>query len=182
MAKLDKAGGSPFDVMRDLLNFLLDATRSAAFGVDDDNRALLRDLQCVRSCNVEASPGNPGAPVKFPEADLGPEVGAIHDLGEIIVLGQASPLPWVSHALAMCTPRHLRAWFKRKSIIDTQTRESLKKLARYGESAKESALDQVLWREMNMAKKLGRQPDFYASAIRDEVSWRMEGDIESSRS
>lgn len=166
--KQDKSEGLPFNAENDVLNHFMDSIRSVAFGLEDSSRSLLHDIEKTRAQQPTFS--NHGA-AEFVPAETNKDAAAIMDASEIAVGGMKSWNPWFFHTKTILTPRHLKAWFTRKAMIDTQTAKGLKRLAEEGEGARKNALDQILWREMSASKKTGKSPDFYSPAIRHEVSF-----------
>lgn len=136
--------------------------------MEDHKAALVREIEHIKSINpaLDASFQDP---VEFPCAATDPEIEALLDMPKMLAIAQSSPFPWWSQRLALLKPKHAKAWWYRRSLIRTQTTKSLEKLRKYGHQRRESALDQLLWREMNAAVKADRQPDFYSPVIRDEV-------------
>lgn len=164
--KQEKSDGHPFDVENDISNHFMDAIRSVAFGLEDSSRSLLRDIENVRP---QTPSFNKHGAAEFIAAETSEEAAAIIDATEIVVGGMKTSNPWFFHTKAILTPKHLRAWFKRKAMIDAQTAKGLKRLSENGEGARKNALDQILWREMGASRKSGHKPNFYSPAIRHEV-------------
>lgn len=167
--KADKGRGRPFNARDDLYLAALDIISSVAFGLDDGNGTLEREISHTQSFNPNEFRGFSG-PLRFPRAPTDPETESLFDLADMIAIAQGSPFPTLSQHLAMLKPKHAKAWWYRRRLIHRQTTRSVKKLKEgRGEFMRECALDQLLWREMNAAKKADRKPDFYSPIIRDEV-------------
>ncbi|KAM5345899.1 hypothetical protein ACJ41O_011760 [Fusarium nematophilum] len=166
--KLEKGGGRPFVADRDFSLATVDIICSVAFGLDEDKATLRREFSHIQSLDLAPLP-TVDEPVSFPQAPADPEIDALFDIREMIAIATSSPFPAWGQRLAMLIPRHARAWWYRRGLIRRQTRNSVKKLQDGGEGRRESALDQLLWREMNAAKKADREPDFYSPVIRDEL-------------
>lgn len=147
----------------------MDSIRSVAFGLEKSSSAVLRDIEKIRLQSAEVHEQGVAA---FAPADIPKDVAAIHDTAEVVLGGMKTTNPWIYHTKAILTPRRLKAWFTRKAMIDTQTAKGLKRLAEDGQDARTSALDQVLWREVNASQRHGQKPDFYSPAIRHEVRLR----------
>lgn len=166
--KRHKAHGRPFSAGNDLYLATLDIICSVAFGMEDTKTALRHEIGHVRSVNPGVS-RIADDPVIFPPGPIDPEIVALLDIPEMVAVAQKSAFPTFSQWLALLNPKHARAQWHRRRLIQRQTVKSLHKLANSGSDGCESALDQLLWREMNAAKKADRQPDFYSARIRDEV-------------
>ncbi|KAF7552522.1 hypothetical protein G7Z17_g4269 [Cylindrodendrum hubeiense] len=166
--KADNARGRPFDARDDLYLATLDIISSVAFGIDDGKGTLEKELSYMQSFSPSA-PIDANGPVEFPQAPTSPETEALFDLADMIAIAQSSPFPWWSQHLAMLKPKHAKAWWYRRRLIHRQTTKSVKKLKDGRGLTRECALDQLLWREMNAAKKADRQPEFYSPVIRDEL-------------
>lgn len=139
-----------------------------AFGMDDTKSALLHEAAHVRSTNP-ILPKYEGEPASFLQAQAIPEMEALLDISEMLSIAQASPFPSYSQLLALIKPKHARAQWNRKALIKRQIDRSLPRLGLLGAEGCKSALDQLLWREMNAAKEADRLPDYYSPVIRDEV-------------
>ncbi|KAH7002334.1 cytochrome P450 [Ilyonectria destructans] len=167
--KADKGRGRPFNARDDLYLAALDIISSVAFGLDDGKGSLEREISHTQSFNPNEFKGFNG-PLRFPQAPTDPETESLFDLADMIAIAQSSPFPTLSQHLAMLKPKHAKAWWYRRRLIHRQTTRSVKKLKEgRGEFMRECALDQLLWREMNAAKKADRKADFYSPNIRDEL-------------
>ncbi|KAK5995437.1 Cytochrome P450 monooxygenase TRI13 [Cladobotryum mycophilum] len=166
--KTTKACGRPFSANHDLYLATLDIISSVAFDMEDENTALRHEIAHVQSLNHGVSRVLDD-PVEFPPGPTDPEVEALLNIPEMVSIAQASPFPTFSQMVAMLKPKHAQAQWNRHALIKRQTDRSLRKLAATGSSGCESALDQLIWREMNAAKKAGRAANYYSPEIRDEV-------------
>lgn len=136
--------------------------------MEDTNSALRHEAAHVQSTNP-MFPRVEGGPVYFSQARAIPELEALFNIPEMVSIAQGSPFPAFSQFLALLKPRHARAHWNRKTLIMRQIDRSLQRLILAGAAGCESALDQLLWREMNAAKEAERLPNYYSPAIRDEV-------------
>jgi hypothetical protein len=174
--KMRKGHGRPFIAVHDLYLSTLDTICAVAFGMEADKAALGHQLAHVRAFNPGVSRDD-DEPVDFPTAPLDDEHKALLNIPEMLALAQKSPTPTLVQYMALLKPKNAKAWWYRRSLIKRQTRRSLTKLAEVGESKgegeqhhnMESALDHLLLREMNAARKASRQPDLHSAVIRDEV-------------
>ncbi|KAL7924833.1 cytochrome P450 [Trichoderma austrokoningii] len=179
--KTFKSYGRPFSVGNDIYSATLDMICAVAFGMDDTSSALQHEFSHVKTVN----PTFPNAKGEeetacFPPAPITPELEGLFNIPEMVSIAQASPFPSVSQTLALLNPKHARAHWNRKTLIMRQTDKSLQRLTLGGSSECKSALDQLLWREMNAAKEAGRLPDYYSPVIRDELLGYLLGGHDST--
>jgi hypothetical protein len=170
--KMLKGQGRPFSASSDLHLSTLDTICSVAFGLDDDKAALKREMDHVQFSNPSVS-RSVDDPVAFSRPPSDPEIEALLDIPLMMAVAQKSAVPTLAQYWALRKPTHARGWWYRRSLMRRQTNKSIEKLAGLDDEEKEarqeSALDQLLVREMLAAKKAGRRPDLYSPAIRDEV-------------
>ncbi|KAL7938653.1 cytochrome P450 [Trichoderma chlorosporum] len=168
--KASMAHGRPFEAGNDLYSATLDMICGVAFGMEDTKSAIQHETAHVKStCTNLTIPEHEGAPVLFSKAQVIPETEALLDISDMLSIGQASPFPTYSQFFALLKPRHARAQLNRRALMRRQTDRSLPRLRLTGAEGCQSALDQLLWREMNAAKEANRLPDYYSPAIRDEI-------------
>ncbi|KAI9147561.1 putative cytochrome P450 [Paramyrothecium foliicola] len=168
--KMHKGQGRPFVASEDLYLSALDTICSVAFGLDDDKTALKQEINHLRMFNPGVS-RNADEPVAFPNAPKDPEIEALLDIPEMLAIAQKSFIPAIAQHLALLNPAHARGWWYRRSLIRRQTDSRLKQLGNVCEidGKQESALDQLLFREHQIAQRLGRTPNFHSAVIRDEL-------------
>lgn len=173
--KTELAGGRPFDADRDIFDTAIDIINAAAFGLEDNFSTLKSQLDTLTPLSAAELPVKADGSVEFPHPPYGPEIAAIHELGLHIGEQFKSMLPRFAHFFAILTSRSLRRAF---AIRDKFIHGEIEKaLARYrsGNDRMRSAMDHVLQREMNAAKKAGRPPVFHSPRIHDEVGhWMCE--------
>ncbi|PON28793.1 hypothetical protein TGAM01_v202640 [Trichoderma gamsii] len=177
--KAFKSYGRPFSVGNDLYSATLDMICAVAFGMDDTSSALQHEISHIQSINP-TFPIVKGEPACFSSAPVTPELEGLFNIPEMVSIAQASPFPSLSQTLALLNPKHARAHWNRKTLIMRQTDKSLQKLTLGGSSECKSALDQLLWREMNAAKMAGRLPNYYSPVIRDELLGYLLGGHDST--
>ncbi|PTB44227.1 hypothetical protein M441DRAFT_65994 [Trichoderma asperellum CBS 433.97] len=177
--KAFKGYGRPFSVSSDLYSATLDMICAVAFGMEDTSSALQHEISHVQNISP-TFPNVEGAPACFPPAPVTPELEGLFNIPEMVSIAQASPFPSFSQTLALLNPKHARAHWNRKTLIMRQTDRSLQRLTLAGLPECRSALDQLLWREMNAAKAVGRLPDYYSPVIRDELLGYLLGGHDST--
>ncbi|KAL6897204.1 cytochrome P450 [Trichoderma evansii] len=177
--KASKGHGRPFSVNNDLYSATLDMICAVAFGMEDTSPALQHEIAHVQAINP-TFPNVEGKPAYFPPAPITPELEGLFNIPEMVSIAQASPFPSFSQTLALLNSKHARAHWNRKTLIMRQTDKSLQRLTLAGLPECKSALDQLLWREMNAAKENGRLPNYYSPAIRDELLGYLLGGHDST--
>ncbi|KAM0460834.1 hypothetical protein ACHAO4_001629 [Trichoderma viride] len=177
--KAFKSYGRPFSVGNDLYSATLDMICSVAFGMDDKSSSLQHEISHIQSISP-TFPDVKGEPACFTSAPVTPELEGLFNIPEMVSIAQASPFPSISQALALLNPKHARAHWNRKTLMMRQTDKSLQRLTLGGSIECKSALDQLLWREMNAAKVAGRLPDYYSPVIRDELLGYLLGGHDST--
>jgi hypothetical protein len=170
--KRRKAQGRPFKADHDFYLAALDIICSVAFGMEDSKAALHKEASHTVFADG-ADPASKGSeePFDFAPVDPDPEIAALLDIPDMMALGQRAPFPNLAQYIALLKPEHAKGWYYRRALIKRQIVNSLKKLNKGGMGSRESALDQLLWREMCAADKAGREPEFFSPIIRDEVSF-----------
>lgn len=158
----------PFSAGNDLYLATMDIICSVAFGMEREKTALHHEITNLDSQNPIPSRSTQD-PVTFQPAPLDSELEAVLEIPEMLAIAQRSPMPALAQHLALLKPKHARAQWNRHRLVRRQTKRSLDKLSTKGFSARESALDHLLWREINAADKAERKPQLYSAAIRDEV-------------
>lgn len=142
---------------------------SVAFSMEDERSSLRSEMSHVQSLNLGVAPDLDN-PVAFPWGPLSPETEALLDLQSMVAIPTSSPFPAIAQRLALLKPKHARAHWNRRALIRRQAERSMEKLASRGSDGCESALDQLILREIGRAQREGRKPNAYSGEIRDEVS------------
>lgn len=167
--KLQKGQGRPFAADHDLFLGMLDIISSVAFGMEGMSSALQQEAVFLRTINPKL-PASATESVSFDRTTMSREVEALLDIPEMLAIGQGSPFPKTTQILAaLFRPKHARAFWHQRSLMVEQTTKALKKVTDGGEDTRSSALDYLVLREMKIAERLGRKPNSYSPAIRNEV-------------
>ena len=164
------AEGRPFPVLDDITRGALDVIWSAAFGSEvGTTRAQIDLLSKLDSIDL---PKNVDSPLEFPAASDPAAFDAITTLTHSVEIAMNSPFPRQHHWLAMKTYPSLRSAKKHKDqLIQDSLDETWKKFSQGSEKEVkvQSALDLVVQKEVTMAKKEGRPPQYDTPAIKDEL-------------
>ncbi|KEY73823.1 hypothetical protein S7711_03121 [Stachybotrys chartarum IBT 7711] len=167
--KLQKGQGRPFAADHDLFLGMLDIISSVAFGMEGMSPALQQEAAFLETINPNL-PASAAEPVSFDRTTMSREVEALLDIPEMLAIGQGSPFPKTTQILAaLFRPKHARAFWHQRSLMVDQTNKALRKVTDGGEDTRSSALDYLVLREMKIAERLGRKPNSYSPAIRDEL-------------
>lgn len=161
--------GKSFLADRDIHLTTLDIICAVAFRTENLQSALQREISHIAS----EQPGifcNDSEPVYFSPAAAIPELESLLNAPKMISIAQGSIFPRVSQFLALLISRNELAYWNRKQFIRHQIERRLKKLDCDGSAENKCALDQLLRREMNLANKDRRSPNYYSTTIRDEAS------------
>ena len=170
--KMERAKGKPFSAYDDVHHAALDIILAAAFGIDDDDSATHRQLVHLEIDKQVVTVQENGADiVKFPVKPLPDAYQAVLDVTNTVLIGTTSPFPAFHHWVVRNTT--MRRTFKLKErLVDSEIQKGVDRLVRNDkEAAKEDcAMDRMILREVNLAEKERRKPNFFQPRMRDEVS------------
>lgn len=172
--KTQLGNGRPFEAYADLYSLTLDLMMAIAF---EFQRADCMTTKRINELNLldakSFAHGGQEKPVQFPPVALTEELGALVYLSESIGVGFQSIIPRIATWFYLTFRRASRqALAARRRLINRNIENSLKRLEAQKTDEKKKlrcAVDQVLLREMAIADKAGREPDFHKGAIYDEV-------------
>lgn len=93
------------------------------------------------------------------------------DLDEGTEYAIQSTVPGPAWAIMAWLPWFIRAWNKKEDLLKTSIEKARDRVERHTveEYQQRCALDNMVAREMSLASKLGRDPDFESRDFRDEV-------------
>ncbi|KAI6371346.1 hypothetical protein MCOR25_003954 [Pyricularia grisea] len=166
--KTQLAKGKPFNARPDIIEAALDMINAAAFAYDEDSCAVSCQIRHLDSPDVRVNE-KPDGSIEFSRAPDTEQAVVVHELGEYLGTQFVSPAPRLAHAFNYLTkPRLRRNLAKRDQMVFDEVRKALKRIES-GESTTASALEHLLRREMESAKKAGREPNFFSPTIRDEA-------------
>jgi hypothetical protein len=169
--KIVRGEGRPFVAFEDLHLFALDTICAIAFGLNDHN-ILQQEIKCVEDNGFVVSHTSTD-PINFLHAPRSSQVEALLDMSPMMSIAQKSPMPGLSQLCALLDPFHARACRYRRDILRAKTMKILPPShnadTNKASVSTQNALDQMQIREHHIATKLGRLPNIYSAAIRDEV-------------
>ena len=173
--------GRPFKAHSDIHSATLDIMMAVTFDYPQSDTMVGRHIAHLKTQSQADSTVSQDKPVSFSEAPLGPELDALIYLTESIGVGFQSILPRIANWIYLQRFRSKRALRVKKELIRRNIENSLKRLTQggTGEEPKKKlrcAVDQILLREIEGARKSGVRPNFHKSAIYDEASLSREFD------
>ncbi|KAM0347308.1 hypothetical protein ACHAPU_004827 [Fusarium lateritium] len=176
--KTDHANGKFFSASNDVHNAALDIIVCAAFGLDTENTQLVKEIEQL---NTEGSSSGEDGEFVFEKVALNEELHGLKVLAESVAKIVKTPSPPLFHFLH----RNLSGSLKKAIVLSKQLQRreignGIKRRER-GEAIK-CALDEISLREEAMAKKEGREPDYYSEVITSELMTYLIGGHETTSS
>ncbi|RYP91149.1 hypothetical protein DL770_002711 [Monosporascus sp. CRB-9-2] len=166
--KAKLAAGRPFNADRDIFDAAIDIINAATFGLDDGLSTVKHQLDSLAKVGDAELPLRPDGSVKFTHPPDVPEIAAIHEIGLHIGEQFKASFPKISHRYKMLTkPSLAKAISMKDKLIHDEIEKALARLRSGGRVR--SAMDHILQREMNAAKKADRRPVFHSPRIHDEL-------------
>lgn len=142
---------------------------AAAFAFDDSLGIIKAQLATLESHDKPEFKVAPNGSFEFPRDFQYGRMASFKASSEYIGNLFKSTWPTQSHRYQMLTNSRLRRQLReRDDLIKERIAKSLKGLES-GDQIQRSAVDLILQRELAVAKKEGRAPDFYSRRIIDEV-------------
>ncbi|KAF5679597.1 cytochrome P450 monooxygenase [Fusarium heterosporum] len=167
-----------FSASNDVHNAALDIIVCAAFGLDTANTQLVKEIEQL---NTENSSSGEDGEIVFEEVSLNEELHGLKVLAESVAKIIKTPLPPLFHFLHRNLSGSLRkAITLSKQLQRREIANGIKRRER-GEAIK-CALDEISLREEAMAKKEGREPDYYSEVITSELMTYLIGGHETTSS
>jgi hypothetical protein len=185
-AKVRLAKGRPFDAEHDIHYCALDAIFDAAFGTEDSQEILRAELNDLEKLEEKACVVAENGSMTF-KTSIAPELAhAIMLLDESTEYALQSMMPKLAWKVLTYVPWWARAWNMKEDLLKRSIEKSRNRIERKTtqEYEQRCALDNMVARELNLAKKAGRSPDFDSRAFYDEVRidiphwWLMCGILE----
>ncbi|RYO83345.1 hypothetical protein DL766_008466 [Monosporascus sp. MC13-8B] len=166
--KAKLTAGRPFNADRDIFDAAIDIINAATFGLDDDLSTVKHQLDSLAKMGDAELPLSPDGSVEFAHPPDVPEIAAIHEIGLHIGEQFKAFFPKITHRYKILTkPSLVKAISMRDKLIHDEIEKALARLRSGGRVR--SAMDHILQREMNAAKKADRLPVFHSPRIHDEV-------------
>jgi hypothetical protein len=169
--KSNLAQGHPLEASNDVYRAALDTAWAVVFGANHENstiRAQLQLLSRVKELNL-ASDVNKEAII--PAGPNPPTIQAVITLVDSLETSLKSPVPVLAHWFLRKTPSMRKAQAIKDNFINEEVEKAanrfLGKIENDGEVR--CAMDDIIRREVLIAKKEGRAPVFHSRAMYDEV-------------
>lgn len=172
-AKSHIADGRPWAAGNDVNHMALDAVTAFAFGEGFEHNATGPALDEVLRMdasfidNVKRLGQND--PVEFPVGQVDEALQATLDLTETVGKVQGNPVPSLTWAYITNTPKVKKAIKIKEDYIMKELRAGVARHESTQGRELRSAIDQMIVREMSLAEKDGRSPDYFSRAMVDEV-------------
>ncbi|KAI9163938.1 Steroid 21-hydroxylase [Paramyrothecium foliicola] len=167
--KIRLAHDRPFEISADLFRGALDAVLAFTFGshfAHNATKQQLDHLSQVRSIDVTT---DTQAVAEMPTKAEDKEIQAIltftHAADDLI----SSPFPAIAYAFVKMKPSWRRNMDAKEGILRKEIGDTLARRTNDPEHKVRSAVDHIIERETLLAKKQGREPNYYSGAIRDEL-------------
>lgn len=169
------AGNRPFDATPDIFYAALDAVLDFSFGESFPHRAVRAQTEAVSKMeNNETTIADNGKPFNFASAQLHETLNATLHAGEAIGEVLDSPWPkiswWWKNNWQPSDKNHRRI---RQEFIKEQIFKAVERLESQKDKSDDawimSAVDLMMDREQQLARKDGRQPVYWSNVMRDEV-------------
>ncbi|KAJ0167801.1 Cytochrome P450 3A11 [Colletotrichum tanaceti] len=174
------ANGQPFNAEKDLFFATLDAVLDFGFGDSYPHRSLTPQLELLMASKEQGGaqrsngPAAAGTPVDFPVARVHESIEATLAVGDLIQDVANSGVVKLAWWFKGFQPRERKLRNMRTEFIRQQADLAVDKLQRESDNDSESwvksAVDLIVQRERNFAKREGREPVYWSMAMRDEVS------------
>lgn len=169
------ARGRPFMASRDVYNTALDAVNGFTYGSEYGHSALKPTLEYYRRLDSETAAkigpkGGLDEPVEFPVQQTDEVIRSVVTITSTFAEVVGSPIANFKWPVLSRMPTLVKA----KEIRDEAIRKELQAAVERNQthpdaSAVRSAVDHMVRREMTLAEKEGRIPDFFSSTMFDEV-------------
>jgi hypothetical protein len=166
--------GRPFKADQDIHHLALDIIVSAAVVFPLNRTTIGRHIEDMknRPWAYAANKEHTQEPLPFASVVLDPQLEACVYLSQSIGVPFQSVFPRLAHWLYLQKPESRRAFRLKEKLISENIDDAVRRLERSDKGGKVkmlSAVDQLILREKNTAKKHGVLPDFHRREIYDEV-------------
>ena len=165
------ADGKPFAAEQDIHYTALDAIFDAAFGTEDGVEILRARNNHLMQASKPTHDNPKDSFVTFSEPVLPKTVTAINTLDDSTEYALASLMPTVAWKIMAWLPWYSKAWNEKEAMLSRFIEKSRDRIERKTtvEQDHRCALDHIVARELGLATKTRRQPDFASRDFRDEV-------------
>ena len=168
--KMRLAEGRPFNAEKDIIRNLVDVIIRVTFGYDLG--AIEKQRRCISNLDKLNLPSNVDEPAIFPIAEDPDAYTSVRTLVDSLHIAQNSPIPRQHLTFALKFYPSLRAaWNWKNNMIRDRLDEAWRKFSQNADQDDKvkCATDLLVQREVQMAKKDNRPPQYHTIAIRDEL-------------
>lgn len=164
--------GHPFSATSDVYEAALDAIWAATFGLDQETSTTQDQVRLLASMHDVNLPKDVDKAVEFPQAPHLPAYKAIFTLAESLEASIKSPLPRFHHWVLRQLPYMRKARAAKETMISNEIDNAARRMMHQNEQDQvtRSAMDDILRREILLARKQNRVPVIKSRPIIDEVS------------
>ncbi|KAH8673414.1 cytochrome P450 [Xylariales sp. PMI_506] len=167
--KADAAGERPFEAFQDISEAAMDIVQAAAFTFGDELALIKPQFDLLSSQGAGDFKVNDNGSVEFPRPTPSPEIVTVKSVISFLGDQVNSPFPKLTLLYRTLTSAKLRRDLAEKNVLIRKfIKRSLDKL-QDGDETMLSATDYILQRERSVAKKEGRQPDYFSARAVDEL-------------
>ncbi|TIC91155.1 Cytochrome P450 2J6 [Colletotrichum higginsianum] len=187
--KIELAEGRPFDADLDAYYLALDAVVAFSYGASYPHRALLPQIDLLRSFQPKDSArlhqgSTEDAAIRFPEAKVDRALKDTLTMVKTAEVMQASVVPRLTWWWLSKTPKIRNAWKARDEFVAGQIQKAVERMHSMNDAGDEwlgNAVDLIVSREREFAKKEDRIPQYVTQVIIEEVfGFTMAGHESSS--
>ncbi|KAK1979262.1 cytochrome P450 [Colletotrichum cereale] len=187
--KIELAEGRPFDADLDAYYLALDAVVAFSYGASYPHRALLPQIELLRSLQSGHSAPlrqglNEHGAIRFPEAQVDRALRDTLTMVKTAEVMQASVVPRLTWWWLSKTPKVRNAWRARDEFVSGQINKAVQRMGSMHDASDEwlgNAVDLIVSRERQFAEKEGRVPQYVTQVIIEEVfGFTMAGHESSS--
>ncbi|KAF7517317.1 hypothetical protein G7054_g13851 [Neopestalotiopsis clavispora] len=167
--KAEKAKGRPFRADEDIHVMTFDIIKIVALGEGDSQSMTELYHDIVRKADLEDQvPDSRDAPIRFPDHLPNEDLRSHQVQQDAVGQSVSAPLPGLFHKLNNRKPHMREAYATKARMLEKQIGLAIKR-AEAGDGDVKSALDHMVKREINAAKKAGRAPVFDSPYMKDEL-------------
>lgn len=177
--KSSLAAGKPFAAAQDIHFCALDAIFDAAFGSEDGLEVLRTNLRHLEKLQASAVNPEKTGSVNFATPPAPAIAQAIMDLDEATEYALQSMMPGPTWKILHYVPWFKRDWDEKETLLKRSIEKARDRIERKStkEHHQRCALDNMVARELRMASKVGRSPEFHNRAFYDEVCLQHRPDV-----
>lgn len=178
--KAQLAQGRPFTAAADICDTALDAVHGFSYGQEFEHRAIKSTLDYYESKTQDLTArlskiGGANEPMEFPIPKKDTIIKSVLTLTSTFGEVQGTFIANLKWPILTRMPKLVKAKEIRDESIRKQIRAAVERTHTHPDpSTVRSAVDHMVRREISLADKEGRTPDFYSSTMFDEVSLLFE--------